>query len=72
MKVQNGILQNYCHSICLFLDITQSLLKGIVLILAIKCVEPLKHQTKIAAEDILIFYYYLSKKIRLDSSCEFS
>ena len=28
-------------------------------------------QTKIAAEgDILIFYFYLSKKIRLDFSCE--
>ena len=31
---------------------------------------PLKCQTKIAADDILIFYYYLSKKIRLDFSCE--
>ena len=27
-------------------------------------------QTKIAADDILIFYFYLSKKIRLDFSCE--
>ena len=26
----------------------------------------LKHQTKIAADDILIFYHYLSKKIRFD------
>ena len=32
----------------------------------------LKHQTKIAADDILIFYFYLSKKIRLDFSCESS
>ena len=29
-------------------------------------------QTKIAADDILIFYFYLSKKIRLDFSCESS
>ena len=28
--------------------------------------EPLKRQTKIAADDILIFYFYLLKKIRLD------
>ena len=34
-------------------------------------VSPLKHQTKIAA-DILIFYFYLSKKIRLDVSSESS
>ena len=27
---------------------------------------------KIAADDILIFYFYLSKKIRLDFSCESS
>ena len=26
----------------------------------------LKRQTKIAADDIIIFYFYLSKKIRLD------
>ena len=32
----------------------------------------LKRQTKIAADDILIFYFYLSKKIRLDFSCESS
>ena len=32
----------------------------------------LKCQTKIAADDILIFYFYLSKKIRLDFSCESS
>ena len=31
---------------------------------------PLKRQTKIAADDNLIFYFYLSKKIRLDFSCE--
>ena len=30
--------------------------------------QPLKRQTKIAADDILIFYFYLSKKIRLDFS----
>ena len=32
----------------------------------------LKRQTKIAADDILIFYFYLSKKIRLDVSSESS
>ena len=32
--------------------------------------QPIKRQTKIAADDILIFYFYLSKKIRLDVSCE--
>ena len=31
-----------------------------------------QRQTKIAADDILIFYFYLSKKIRLDVSCESS
>ena len=30
----------------------------------------LKRQTKIAADDILICYFYLSKKIRLDFSWE--
>ena len=30
----------------------------------------LKRQRKIAADDVLIFYIYLSKKIRLDFSCE--
>ena len=34
--------------------------------------EPFKPQTKIAADDILFFYFYLSKKIRLDFSCESS
>ena len=34
-------------------------------------ISPLKRQTKIA-DDILIFYFYLSKKIRLDFSCESS
>ena len=33
---------------------------------------PLKCQTKSAADDILIFYCYLLKKIRLDFSCESS
>ena len=28
--------------------------------------EPLEWQTKIAADDILLFYFYLLKKIRLD------
>ena len=32
----------------------------------------LKRETKTAADDILIFYSYLSKKIRLDFSCESS
>ena len=32
----------------------------------------LKAPTKIAADNILIFYFYLSKKIRLDFSCESS
>ena len=31
---------------------------------------PLKRQTKIGADDILIFYLYLLKKIRLDFSRE--
>ena len=31
-----------------------------------------KCQAKIAADDILIFYLYLLKKIRLDFSCESS
>ena len=35
-------------------------------------VKPLKRQTKIAADDILIFHFYLSKKIRLGFSCESS
>ena len=35
-------------------------------------IKPLKRQAKIAADDILIFYFYLSKKIRLDFSCESS
>ena len=35
-------------------------------------VNPEKRQTKIAADDILIFYFYLSKKIRLDLSSESS
>ena len=30
--------------------------------------QPLKRQTKTAADDVLIFYFYLSKKIRLDFS----
>ena len=33
---------------------------------------PLKRQTKNAADDILIFYFYLLKNIRLDFSCESS
>ena len=32
--------------------------------------KPLKRQIKIAADDILIFYFYLSKKIKLDVSLE--
>ena len=32
----------------------------------------ISHQKQSAAEDILIFYFYLSKKIRLDFSCESS
>ena len=34
--------------------------------------QPLKHQTNIAADDVLILYFYLSKKIRLDVSSESS
>ena len=34
------------------------------LIFEVKSKQPLKRQTKIAADDILIFYFYLSKKIR--------
>ena len=33
---------------------------------------PLKRQTKIAADDTLFVYFYLSKKIRLDVSCDTS
>ena len=33
---------------------------------------PVKRQTKIAADDILILYFYLLKEIRLDFSCESS
>ena len=36
------------------------------------CFLPLKRQTKIAADDILTFDFYLSKEIRLDFSCESS
>ena len=32
----------------------------------------LKRQTKIAADDILMVYFYLSKKIRLNISCDSS
>ena len=32
----------------------------------------LKAPNKMAVDDILIFYFYLSKKIRLDFSCESS
>ena len=39
---------------------------------AVFALEPLKRQIKIAADDILILYFYLLKKIRLDFSCEFS
>ena len=35
-------------------------------------VKPLKRQTKIAADDILFFYFYLPEEIRLDVSCESS
>ena len=34
--------------------------------------QPLKRQTKIAADDTLLFYFYLSKEIKLDISCESS
>ena len=34
--------------------------------------QPLKRKTKIAAEEILLFYFHLSKKKRLDFSCESS
>ena len=42
------------------------------LIIYCNIVYSLKRQTKIAADDILIVYFYLSKKIRLDFSCESS
>ena len=32
----------------------------------------LKRKTKIAADNIFIFYFYLSRKIRLDFPCESS
>ena len=34
------------------------------------CPKPSKRQTKLAADDILIYYFSLSKKIRLDFSSE--
>ena len=34
--------------------------------------KPVKHETKIAADDILVFYFHLSKKIKLDVSRESS
>ena len=34
--------------------------------------QPLKRQAKIAADDTLFFYFYLSEEIRLDVSCESS
>ena len=34
--------------------------------------QPLKRQTKNATDGILFFYFYLSKKIRLDASSESS
>ena len=36
------------------------------LVIVLLFVKPLKRQAKIAADDTLIFYFYLSKKIRLD------
>ena len=42
---------------------------GMLLYISRNC---LKRQTKTAADDILIFYFYLSKKVRLDVSSESS
>ena len=43
-----------------------------VLVKSLKIFFPLKCQTKIAADDTLFFYFYLSKEIRLNVSCESS
>ena len=37
-----------------------------VLVKSLKICFPLKRQTKIAADDTLFFYFYLSREIRLD------
>ena len=38
--------------------------------IGLRIVLTLKEPNKIPADDILIFYFYLSRKIRLDFSCE--
>ena len=42
------------------------------LLLLLFYTKALKPQTKIAADNTLFFYFYLSKEIRLDVSCESS
>ena len=37
---------------------------------SVEAYKPLKRHIKIAADDTLFFYFYLSKEIRLDVSCE--
>ena len=54
--------QVHVMNICVFIKVAIVLSS---LILICTCYS-LKHQTKIAADDILIFCFYLSKKIGLD------
>ena len=54
--------------VCLLLKIKALLLLNpYIAFLCHGTILPLKRQTKITADDNLIFYFYLSKKIRLDS-----
>ena len=54
------------------LFVVQMEMRGIHVYGTDACIEPFKRQIKIAADDILIFYFYISKEIRLDFSCESS
>ena len=58
---------------CMFFVIYQNKPShGVSILMMLKILIPLKRQIKIASDDILIFYFYLSKMIRLDFSCESS
>ena len=59
------------HGLSLDSNVQLHLVQHNSVVLTMEC-KPLKRQTKIEADDILIFYFYLSKKIRLDFSCEYS
>ena len=60
----------YCKTRQLQLRRIEEIISGVLF--RVSLFYPLKRQTKIAADDILIFYFYLSKKIKLDFSCESS